>query len=73
MRWINLGAAAAISLSAAACATGGAGPEVASVVQDEQARQAAAGAAEAGSGARDALKAGHPASSTAAAEEPPFR
>lgn len=41
-----------------ACASRGAGPEVAAVVQDEAARQAAVAAAQDGEGSKAALEAG---------------
>ncbi len=41
-----------------ACASRGAGPEVAAVVQDESARQAATAVAQAGEGSKAALEAG---------------
>ncbi len=51
----------------AGCASRGAGPEVAAVVQDEEARQAAVDAARQGETSREAVKAG----ADAASEAPP--
>lgn len=72
MRWIKLSIPAALSLAVAACASGGAGRDVAAVVQDEQARQAAAAAVQRGESANDALKAGEAAAARTPLE-PPIR
>ena len=61
-------------LMLAGCASGGAGKEVAAVVQSESARQAAVDTASAGEGSKAALKAGAeaaPAAATAKTEPPP--
>ena len=72
MRLLSLSVAAALLLGA--CASRGAGPEVAAVVQDEQARQAAASAAQHGESAKDALQAGAAAASKESAPvDPPIR
>jgi hypothetical protein len=60
MRWINLCAALLAATGPTACAATGPG-DVAAVVQDEEARQAAARAAQHGESAKDALKAGEAA------------
>ncbi|MBU1377445.1 MAG: hypothetical protein KKE02_15065 [Alphaproteobacteria bacterium] len=71
MRWVSLCAACVIACGATACASRGAGPEVAAVVQDEQARQAAAATAQQGESAKDSLKAGAEAASKATAPADP--
>ena len=64
--------AAGLALVLAACANGGAKREVAAVVQDENARQAAAVTAEKGDGSEEALKKGADAASPETSKiEPP--
>ncbi|WP_296595162.1 hypothetical protein [Phenylobacterium sp.] len=71
MRWTLL-SGAFLACGLAACASSGGGRGVAAIVQDEQARQAAAVAVEQGQDADSALKQGAAAASPAAKPtEPP--
>lgn len=71
MRWKML-SGTALACGLAACATSGGGRGVAAVVQDEQARQAAAAAVERGQDADSALAQGAAAASPATRPtEPP--
>ena len=69
---ILLGPILATVALGAGCASRGAGPEVAAVVQDEEARQAAVLAAQQGDGSQAALDAGADAAATRPSEEPPI-
>lgn len=73
MRWMTTSAMATTMLALAACAGTGPKAEVAAVVTDETARQAAAETADQGAGSTAALKAGADASAKEKVEtEPPI-